>query len=189
MKESVQVVLLNKDGEVLAVSRKTDHNDFGLIGGKRDPEDYTLIDAAIRETKEETGLDIYNLRLIFTMHKDGYMGYTYLADWDGFIHTDEPHVVKWTDFTEIMKGSFGKWNKLVCESLMSMGIFIKIHNGLCEICNNSGSCKGYDESDVRNCHGIKHYSNEKYLNFFFKKYFHSNKLLLEYKSENGNYYK
>ena len=57
---AVQVVLFNDKGEVLAVSRKDDHNDFGLIGGKMDPEDRTTWDAAVRETKEETGLDIKN---------------------------------------------------------------------------------------------------------------------------------
>jgi len=33
MNGTVQVVLLNPDGLVLGVSRKTDHNDFGLAGG------------------------------------------------------------------------------------------------------------------------------------------------------------
>ena len=125
MKQAVQVVLLNEVGEVLAVSRKDDHNDFGLIGGKVDPEDNSTEDAAIRETKEETGLDITNLRLIFSMHKDGYMGYTYLADYSGEINTNEPHVVKWTNFKTITEGSFGYWNKLVAESLSSMGINFK----------------------------------------------------------------
>ena len=79
MKHAVQVVLLNEDNEVLAVSRKDDHNDFGLIGGKVDEEDYypsdecdsTNIRAAIREVKEETGLDIKGLYMfgVFSMHK------------------------------------------------------------------------------------------------------------------------
>lgn len=58
--DAVQIVLLNKKGEVLAVSRKHDHNDFGLIGGKVD-EGENVVEAAIRETKEETGLDISNI--------------------------------------------------------------------------------------------------------------------------------
>jgi hypothetical protein len=33
-KESV-VLLAERDGKVLAVSRKHDHNDFGLVGGKK----------------------------------------------------------------------------------------------------------------------------------------------------------
>ena len=126
MKKAVQVVLLNKDGEVLAVSRKYDHTDFGLVGGKVDPEDVDELAAAIRETKEETGLDISNLRMIFSMHRDNYMGYTYLADYSGEIQTEEEHVVKWTNFQTIIDGKFGKWNKMVSESLTSMGIKFKL---------------------------------------------------------------
>tara|TARA_R110000737_G_C14298332_1_gene435455 strand:+ start:70 stop:468 length:399 start_codon:yes stop_codon:yes gene_type:complete len=125
MKEAVQIVLLNDKGEVLAVSRKHDHNDFGLVGGKVDPEDKTLEDAAIRETKEETGLDITNLRCIFQMFKNGRMGYTYIADYSGEIHTDEPHVVKWTSFETIIEGTFGYWNEIVAETLEGMEIPIK----------------------------------------------------------------
>jgi ADP-ribose pyrophosphatase YjhB (NUDIX family) len=125
-KQAVQIVLLNEVGEVLAVSRKDNHKDFGLVGGKVDPEDATPEDAAIRETKEETGLDITNLRLIYATHKNGRMGYTYLADYTGEIHTDEPHVVKWTPFETIIKGTFGYWNKCVSESLTDMGVEFKM---------------------------------------------------------------
>jgi 8-oxo-dGTP pyrophosphatase MutT (NUDIX family) len=39
--------------------KKHDHTDFGLIGGKMDPEDNNNpINTAIWECKEETGLDI-----------------------------------------------------------------------------------------------------------------------------------
>lgn len=122
MKNSAQVVLLNEEGLVLAVSRKDNHSDFGLIGGKQDPEDASPEAAAIREVKEETGLDIYDLQLVFAMHKNGYMGYTYLAKYKGEINHNEPHVVKWAAFEVIMNGSFGKFNTLVSESLDDMGI-------------------------------------------------------------------
>lgn len=124
-KKSAQVVLINEDGLVLSVSRKTDHNDFGLPGGKVDPEDKDEIAAAIRETKEETGFDITDLQLIFVMHRNGYLGYTYLAKYSGEINHNEPHVVKWAPFDVIMNGSFGKFNTLVAESLDSMGIKYK----------------------------------------------------------------
>jgi len=125
---AVQVVLLNENGEVLAVSRKDNHKDFGLIGGKVDPEDNgDPIVAAIRETKEETGLDITNLRLIFAMHRNGFMGYTFLADYEGEIHTDEPHVVKWAPFNTVIEGSsFARWNTMVADSLESADIEFKI---------------------------------------------------------------
>jgi ADP-ribose pyrophosphatase YjhB (NUDIX family) len=122
-KKAVQLVILNDNGEVLAVSRKDNHSDFGLVGGKVDPEDKDEIAAAIRETKEETGLDVFNLELIFAKHWDGYMGYTYLADYTGEIKTDEPHVVKWVPFNTVVEGSsFGFWNNLVAKSLYSMGV-------------------------------------------------------------------
>lgn len=125
MKKSAQVVILNKAGLVLGVSRKTNHNDFGLPGGKVDPEDKDEMAAAIREVKEETGLDIYDLQLVFVMHKNGYMGYTYIAKYSGRIKHNEPHVVKWVPFDVIMRGSFGKFNKLVAESLNDMGVKFK----------------------------------------------------------------
>lgn len=135
MNFSVQAIILNDKGEVLAVSRKTDHNDFGLAGGKVDELDhqngiYGPFEAAlIREVKEETGLNINmeTAELVFAIHKDGYMGYTYLIkDWSGEIQTDEPHVVKWTYFAEIMTGSFGRYNCLVGESLNDLGINFKM---------------------------------------------------------------
>jgi len=123
MKKAAQVVLLNEQGLVLAVSRKDNHNDFGLPGGKVDPEDADEMAAAIREVKEETGLDIYDLELVFAMHRNGYMGYTYIAKYKKEdIKHNEPHVVKWVPFEVIMNGSFGKFNRLVAESLTNIGI-------------------------------------------------------------------
>jgi len=111
MNGTVQVVLLNPEGLVLGVSRKTDHNDIGLVGGSLEDYDVTPELGAIRETKEETGLDISNLRLIYVKtSSDGRIGYTYLEDWTGDMAYDEPHVVKWTTFSELIKESFGRWN-------------------------------------------------------------------------------
>src|SRR3972149_9331950 len=116
IKRAVQVVLLNEHNQVLAVSRKTDHKDMGLPGGKVDPGDKSPEEAIIREVKEETGLDVSFLELIFAMHRNGSMGYTYLAKYSGEINTKEPHVVKWVDYEVVLNGSFGKWNKMVLES-------------------------------------------------------------------------
>jgi hypothetical protein len=54
---TAQVVLINPDGLVLGVSRKHDHTDFGLIGGKMDPEDIITNKHSNWECKEETGLE------------------------------------------------------------------------------------------------------------------------------------
>ena len=126
MNGTVQVVLLNPEGLVLGVSRKTNHNDFGLVGGSLEDYDKTPELGAIRECKEETGLDISNLKLVYLKaSSDGRVGYTYIAEWSGDIAYDEPHVVKWTTFSELIKGSFGRWNLEVYHSLLNLGENVK----------------------------------------------------------------
>lgn len=120
---TAQVVLINEEGLILGVSRKDNHSDFGLPGGKMDPEDDNdPTTTAIRECKEETGLDISQLQLIFAIHKSGNMGYTYLAKYTGEINHNEPHVVKWVPMQVLINGSFGRYNEMVSESLTSMGV-------------------------------------------------------------------
>ena len=129
---TAQVVLINDEGLVLGVSRKTNHSDFGLPGGKMDPEDLdNPMNTAIRECKEETGLDISDLKLVFAIHKGGNMGFTYLAKYNGEINHNEPHVVKWVEFQTLVRGSFGRYNQLVAESLDDMDIdyVYKIYKG------------------------------------------------------------
>jgi 8-oxo-dGTP pyrophosphatase MutT (NUDIX family) len=121
--QSACVVLINPEGLVLGVSRKDNHEDFGLIGGKMEVIDNdNPIFTAIRECKEETGLYIKNLELIFAIHKHGNMGFTYLAEYTGEINHDESHVVKWLPFERLTKGSFGRYNELVGESLIDKGV-------------------------------------------------------------------
>ena len=123
---SACVVLINPEGLVLGVSRKTDHNDINLIGGKMDPEDNNdIFKTAIRECKEETGLDISNLRLVFATHKSGNMGFTFLADYTGEIKFEENHVVKWVPFEVLLNGTYGQYNEMVENSLTNMGISFK----------------------------------------------------------------
>lgn len=120
---SACVVLINKDGLVLGVSRKDNHKDFGLPGGKMEEVDNNNpMSTAIRECKEETGLDVSNLVLVFATHKNGNMGYTYLADYEGEINHNEPHLVKWVPLQILINGRFGKYNKMVSESLTDMGV-------------------------------------------------------------------
>ena len=123
---TAHVLLINEEGLVLGVSRKTDHTDFGLPGGKMEPcDEGNPMATAVRETKEETGLDISNLELIFAIHKNGKMGYTYLANYSGKLNSVEPHVVKWIGFKSLLIGRFGKYNLLVSESLDDKGVNYK----------------------------------------------------------------
>jgi len=58
-------VLIEKDGKILMGKRKTSHGEgsWCLPGGHVEFGE-KLIDAAIRETKEEAGLDVSNLEII-----------------------------------------------------------------------------------------------------------------------------
>lgn len=114
-KKSVAVLLCNKENPnlYLGVSRKTDFNDFGCVGGKCEKGE-TLEQAAIRETIEETGLNITNLREVFAdfvRPNKKYICHTFMADYSGAIHTEESGVVKWVSKDELFSGSFGGYNK------------------------------------------------------------------------------
>lgn len=144
MKGTVQVVLINPEGYVLGVSRKDNHEDFGLAGGSLEDYDKSAEEGAIRETLEETGISIYNLKLIYAKgHRDGRMGYTYLADYIGDINYDfekEPHIVKWTTFDKLIEGTFGEWNKQTYQSLVNLGVFVRLTDSECGTCVNC-KCK------------------------------------------------
>ena len=136
---AVSIVLINDDGKILGVSRKHDHTDFGFVGGKIDKEDFepkisedsninlmaALIRGAIRETKEETGLDIFDLEIVYSSFWGGRMQWTMLAKHRGQINTDEPHAVEWIDSKTLLKGTFKEYNIEVLASLNDIGITIK----------------------------------------------------------------
>lgn len=175
MKITAQVVLINQDGLFLGVSRKDNHYDFGFASGKMEPIDGNdPTNTAIREAYEETGLDVYNLRLIFAMHKDGYMNYTYLANYKGEINHNEPHVVKWLHFIELTKGSFGYYNKLVGQSLEDMGVILSPKLSIKEL-----------ENDIINCldnHGYIFLGLDDFIDFLG-----SNTVRIEFKHKDGSY--
>lgn len=109
-KRAVTILLHNEDGDILGVSRKNDPNDVGLPGGKCDDGE-TDEEAITREVKEETGLDVFNLKPFFTdEERDEFICTTFIGNYVGEIVTTEKGVVKWTDWETIQKGSFGDYN-------------------------------------------------------------------------------
>ncbi len=80
-------------------------------GGKID-EGETLEEALIREVKEETGLDVHNLKSIFEDicigSKDGkhFLTTTFSGAVSGEINTVEAGVVKWVDYEVFLAGPF-----------------------------------------------------------------------------------
>lgn len=109
---SACVLAINENFEVLAVSRKDNPNDFGLPGGKVDSGEPTKI-AAIRELKEETGLDVVPGTLFYMFHSDDgeYETVTYLAHVYGTIKTSESGIVKWVKPEVLLKGCFADYNR------------------------------------------------------------------------------
>ena len=66
-------IVIFKDGKVLGVSRKDDHTDFGLPGGKMEDSDMGNPEfTAIRECKEETGIDAKFMSMIGFRHMHGF---------------------------------------------------------------------------------------------------------------------
>lgn len=119
IKFSVCALIINEQGKILAVSRKDKRDDWGLPGGKVE-EDETIMDAVVREVKEETGLDVEPHQFIFgnLTESKAYYCYTYICTiTGGELHTPEKIKelgegdVKWADWEDIEAGKYGGYNR------------------------------------------------------------------------------
>lgn len=119
MKKKIAVValiyqdeMLNSD--ILAVSRKNDHNDFGLPGGKIESADETIYHGLVREVLEETGIEIESAEPIFTREDNEYIAIVFLVTkWkqtDATLDPSETGKVEFTNFETLKRGSFGAYN-------------------------------------------------------------------------------
>lgn len=114
------VMLIIKDGLILAVSRRHDKTKFGLPGGKCEPDE-TPDQAAIRECWEETGVKVSQCEFIFRRDEprdrpegEDFHCYCYYAtEWSGDAHDSEEGVVKWLTERELTldKGAFADYNR------------------------------------------------------------------------------
>lgn len=115
------VLIENEFGEFICVSRKDDHTQFGLAGGKAELNE-TPIQTAIRETFEETGINIKenDLTFIYESNREGYKAYSFYIRVNKssiIINHNEPHIVKWGNKKDLLDGPFGDYNKKMFEKL------------------------------------------------------------------------
>lgn len=113
------VMLIVKDGRILAVSRRYDKTKFGLPGGKCEPDE-TTEQTAIRECFEETGVKVSECKFIFRRDEmrdrpegEDFHTYCYYAlAWEGEPHNSEEGEVAWLTEEELTgdKGAFPEYN-------------------------------------------------------------------------------
>lgn len=119
------VMLIIKDGLILAVSRRYDKTIFGLPGGKFNPEppdnDKDTKDTAIRETEEETSVVVKDCVFLYERVElgggpnpvDYYSRCYYATAWEGTPQNSEEGEVKWLTAEELTstKAAFGDYNR------------------------------------------------------------------------------
>lgn len=118
------VLIENKDGQVLAVSRRDDHTKFGLPGGKVDPGE-SDIQAAQRELEEETGIHVHFIALRKFFEDTDDFEYWTTCYYACLLHVPEignkakgeSGVVKWVDREVLTSGIFGSYNTKVFQTL------------------------------------------------------------------------
>ncbi len=119
MKEAA-VILVVKDGLILSISRRNDKTKFGLLGGKVDPGE-TPEQAAIREAKEESGIDITKLVKIYERteppEKHGGLEFFahcfYATEWSGEPSKSEEGELRWLTSEQVTAtmSAFPEYNK------------------------------------------------------------------------------
>lgn len=111
--EFVDVILQNTEGKILILRRANYMQNFrtcwGVIGGSVDAKDKTHKDAAIRETREETGYELSfmeqnNMKHLFDYtYKNGNISHVYFVKLESNINVKisrEHSKYEWVDFSE-----------------------------------------------------------------------------------------
>lgn len=132
------VMLIVKDGLILAISRRHDKTIFGLPGGSFSEElgDKTIVDTAIRECKEETSVVVNHCVQIYQRVEPGdgnkkvdfYSTTYYATEWKGDPTNSEEGEVCWLTVEELTstKAAFGGYNRQMLNHFKLMFPDIKL---------------------------------------------------------------
>ena len=104
--------MLFHNNKILSVSRKNNHNNFNLFGGKLEKGE-TWEEALIRECYEETGYYINIIPVYYEAMCNDTLVRTYVCiatDYSLDYHEKRMHVVKYLPPSELTSGSFGGYN-------------------------------------------------------------------------------
>jgi 8-oxo-dGTP pyrophosphatase MutT (NUDIX family) len=111
------------ESELLGVSRKYNHELFGLPGGKVDTGEDTYT-AMKREVFEETGLIVDRAIPLFFREEEEFLAVVYLVtEWHGDVSTSEVGIVDWIDFDVLKKGSFAEYNTALEKHIDEIRLF------------------------------------------------------------------
>lgn len=125
------------DGKLLSISRGENLLDWGMPGGKRDPEDESTEHACAREALEEAGVvvDVRNLRPIFKDFvsgegRSGYFCTTFTvvpqdaAKLPAVLPVTREGTVRWIDPLEIVNthATFRSYNRRMFDALNIWGL-------------------------------------------------------------------
>jgi 8-oxo-dGTP pyrophosphatase MutT (NUDIX family) len=115
------VMLVVKDGLILAISRRYDKNIFGLPGGSKDRDDLITRDTAIRECEEETGIKVKDCVFLYKRVELGdgdqptyfESDCFYATQWEGTPTNIEEGEVKWLTAEQLTctAAAFGDYNR------------------------------------------------------------------------------
>lgn len=112
------MLIRGDSGKILAVSRP--EGGWGLPGGHVEDGE-TLEEGAIREVKEETGMDVCNLRELYIAPtgSDENMTTAFIADFEGTPIQGNEGTVAWVDPELLLEGPFGDFTQ---EAFLMAGI-------------------------------------------------------------------
>jgi 8-oxo-dGTP pyrophosphatase MutT (NUDIX family) len=129
--KTTSVIYRREDGFFLGVSRKYDYTSFGFAGGKCE-EGESTIQCAVREFKEETGLEItsmnlkdvrdYDNKTVNPTSHDEVWCYVVRSFKGDFLNTEEliakgEGITAWVLPDDLIAGAFGDYNKEILEKI------------------------------------------------------------------------